>query len=494
MSSWLDEDEQEQRTTNRPRTDDDIETFEPPAIRQETEDIAGLALVAREAGPRNRDDMLKEARETGARLGAILDKVGEGTAAYYRWTVKSKDGPSVIEGPTIDLMDALVGIWGRVIYSVRILSEKGPRVVLRCRVFDLTSIVAHERDTPVFLRPAPGKFAEKPDEAERWRVMQLASAESKMIRSVLNHVIPSWLTETALNAARDAAAKKRTGGKTLSEAVSKAVDGFRKLSSDLEQVIRWVGKPVAAWDSFTLQELRELYRRLDHGELTAERLRAEASARETARTLDTDTAPDDPPPDADRLAGLGLGKPTPTTTTPPLPSPEAGTQAPPASGGGPRVEVPPGQSAPTVDPDQEERSQLVGLLTQLSADLPEATRDSLRAQHELRRIDPKRVDLVKLRALVEAAKRAVADRVKRDDQVVVPDPWDGPTGEELRFAVREDLGQIGAEGTKQLLTRAGIPAVDGAPEEGLRRLLVLTTAELVSRQEIEDAERSGEEG
>jgi hypothetical protein len=66
-------------------------------------------------------------------------------------------------------------------------------------------------------------------------------------------------------------------------------------------------------------------------------------------------------------------------------------------------------------------------------------------------------------------------------EIVVPDPWDGPTGEELAATCKADLNELGIEDAKRCLDRAGVPAVDGAPEAALRRLLVATTEALEQR-------------
>jgi hypothetical protein len=66
-------------------------------------------------------------------------------------------------------------------------------------------------------------------------------------------------------------------------------------------------------------------------------------------------------------------------------------------------------------------------------------------------------------------------------EIVAPDPWDGPEGEELAATCKSDLAELDLEVAKRCMERAGVAAVDGAPEAALRRLLVATTEALEQR-------------
>jgi hypothetical protein len=311
-AAWFEDEKSNVKDRARDEVPLDAEVFQAPIVRQVDDDIAGLAAVAKSAGPRDLEEIARLARQVGAALGRVLDAKGEGTRAYYRWSVNSKDGgKSVIEGPTVDLMDALAGVWGGLLYQIRLISETGQRVHLRGRVLDLVRVVAHERDYLGHLRPAPGRFAG--EEAERWKVMQLQAAESKAIRGVLEHVIPAWVVEEAMEAARDAAAKARTGGKPVDEASKAALAALDKQKIDADLAARWVGKPVAQWNAYDLQALRDLFARAKRGEITPDGVRVEAAAREAERKAEEDGSAPPPAQDqgtggADRLSGLGLGK------------------------------------------------------------------------------------------------------------------------------------------------------------------------------------------
>lgn len=350
-------------------------------------DLAQLARLARELGPRDMAEINSRARQIGAELGRILDPnpKNEGTGAYYRWAVKNRDGTKgTIEGPTIGLMDALVEVWGRLVYQVEILEERGQRVTLRARVIDLVSLVIHERPYIAHLRPPPSRFASNADESERWRVMQLQSAESKAIRGVLERVVPQSVQHLALEAAKEAAAGAQLGnvpaldgqgkpilgkdGKpvmrraTLPEAIDAAVKGLGTLTPppDFGLVERWLGRPRAQWVASDLAALRGLYARWKRGELTPAGFAAEVAEQEAASAGGAADEQHENGTGGDRLSGLGLGNtagaPSPSTT-----SATGGSSAPaagpaPSEGGG---ASPSTKNKPTTEGDAEVLAQVL---------------------------------------------------------------------------------------------------------------------------------------
>lgn len=315
QDSWF-ADDPATKTKRRDEEFDDDPLEATAIVRRQDDEMAALAAVARTAPPRDFDDIEEMARKVGRALGKILDAKGEGCRAYYRWTVsKGTDREAVVEGPTVDLMDALAGVWGGLLYEIKLLEEKGNRVVLQGKVVDLVRIVAHSRPYVGHLRSAPKSFANREDELERWKVMQLQAANSKAIRGVLEHVIPSWVVETALEAARDAASMARTGGKPLDEAGAKALENLKQLKLDVDMLTRWVGRPPAQWNAYDLQQLRDLWQRVKRGEVTVDGVRVEAANREAEREAEAseEDEPEGDGGDGDRLGDM-VPKAPPTDT------------------------------------------------------------------------------------------------------------------------------------------------------------------------------------
>lgn len=551
---------------------DEPDTYEEPPRRREDEalevrgpsapssslNLPEIVRLARELGPRDLKYVLERAREIGTQLGRILDPnpKNQSTGAYYRW----EQGGKVVEGPTIDLMQAIAYEWGRIAYQIDIVEERGVRVKLRARVIDLMSLVITDREGTYNLRPAPANFAKKPEEADRWRVMQLQAAQSKAARGVLEDVIPLAVIETALDAAREAAASMQLGevavtddkgkpvldkgGKpvkrrrTLAEAVDAAVKGLGTLSPppDLALVEKWIGRPRAQWVAPDLSALRGLYDRWRRGEITPEGFAAEVAS---------DDEPEVAAP-ADRLDSLGLG-PSPSTASPRGPDAggarSSGTAASPAS-----ASPGAGAAAPTrtvgadldvlvraveaaggtlhlatgrdrlirhdVDLTEEHwaavlalgqqggRLEIVGGTT-LSVPTAPTARGSVVDLEVLLGVlaaGPMAVDQAKerfksasdpvIRKLVAARWDPIVQigtqtgRLRVDGGIIsLTTPAEpGPTDDLTLAELAEECAALGADLGRDVmqaaLAEAGIPQVDGAPEEALRRLHVALLARL----------------
>jgi hypothetical protein len=294
---------------------------QPIARRSE---YAELAELAAGAGPRDTRKLLEEARRVGSLLGL---------RAFYDFPA----GDGRVTGPTIDLMDALAIVWGRLVQRVEVLDETPTRVHLRGRIVDLLALTATERDYVSAIAPAPGKFANKPDQAERWRVMQIQSASSKAVRGALEHALPAWLVDVAMDSARTSANNAVTGGRPLAEVRRVALEILGKHGLDRATLEAWVEQVVDLWTVDELAKLLELRRRLDAGQVVPETIRAEAQINAAASA-------GKPPATGDRLGSLGLGKPpaapppaAPPPSSPPSPSsaPQGTGTATPASGGDP---------------------------------------------------------------------------------------------------------------------------------------------------------------
>lgn len=278
-----------------------------PVARSE---YADLAELARMGGARDTRAVLAEARRVGALLGE---------RAYYDFPA----GQGRVTGPTIDLMDALAIVWGRLVSTVSILEETATRVHLRGRVVDLLALTAVERDYVSGLTPAPGRFAAKAEQADRWKVMQLQAASSKAIRGALEHALPVWLVDAALESAREAVAGYGTGGLPLPEARMAAVDAlWQSHGLDRAALEAWLETPADLWAGAELARLRKLAGALKRGEVAAEAIRAEAQLRSVAAPAAQ--------PAGDRMADLGLRRPAPVASPSPAPSSAAPASSKPA--------------------------------------------------------------------------------------------------------------------------------------------------------------------
>lgn len=286
------------------------------ATRQPTQMTGGSAYAefvsaAIDLPPRNLPAILAEAKRVGQLLGE---------SAFYSFPA----GGSKIEGATIDLSDALATVWGRCVTRVAIISEQGNRVHLRGVFVDLQALTVVERDFMAHLSPAPAGFASKPEQADRWRTMQLQAASSRAVRGATLHGLPAWLVDAALNAAmevvRGGVLKDRDGKPiALDTAKTNAATMMERHGLTLSEVEATIGSVFDLWAIAEILALRKLDAQIRSGETTAARIRlqlAENERKAERRTTGT--------------AALGLEQrsaPTPAHSPTPAPAPSAAPES-----------------------------------------------------------------------------------------------------------------------------------------------------------------------
>jgi hypothetical protein len=265
MSGFFDE----SPTTTPTATDEAVENLLNPdpafhqMVARGSVDYSSFAALVRPEARRDTQAKLKAAAWIGSMLGQD---------AYYSWTVHSKSGEnSRVEGPTVDLAYALALEWGFNASRVVIVDRKDATVFFRAAYIDLITYVFVERDYVSTIRPAPGKFAEKPEEKERWEVMQIQSAASKAVRGALIRGMPTWFVVEALRAARRAVqGKALKEGQTLEQAVAEAIKAFGASGWATEAVlVEYLGRPSKLWTVEDIVTLRETGQSIIRGEVTA---------------------------------------------------------------------------------------------------------------------------------------------------------------------------------------------------------------------------------
>lgn len=224
-------------------------------------------LIAQAKGiDRSQKRLIERARQ----VGGLLAKDG-----FYRFPAGDKS----IEGPSIDLAEALAQEWGAIAYEVEILSTEnlssgGRKVHFRARVTDFKTLVMASVENSVTTSAPPGKFANKDEQRERWHSMQVGSAASKIARNAMLRVLPNWYVQPAFRAAMDADAKSAVDGKSLPEAratASKYLAGFGLSPKELEEV---TGQPFEMWAAPQLATLRDLAEELRTSRVSVEQVRA----------------------------------------------------------------------------------------------------------------------------------------------------------------------------------------------------------------------------
>jgi hypothetical protein len=234
------------------------------------EDGSVFAMIVHQARSIVRDQ--KKLIDAAVRIGGWLGKKG-----FYRFPAGNK----TVEGESVHLAQALAQEWGGIVYQTRIvrvepLAGGTQRVHLRSSVADLVKLVCAEIDHVVTTSRPPGKYANDPEQAERWISMQTQNASSKVVRNCILDVLPKWYTNPALQAAKDMADAKALGWnkdktpRTLAQARDAAIESLQDFGCKLEELEQHVDLPKGMWATPQIDSLRELWGDMKHGRVSVE--------------------------------------------------------------------------------------------------------------------------------------------------------------------------------------------------------------------------------
>lgn len=233
-------------------------------------DLAAMAgpILQMGLGRPPMDELLAEARKIGMQMGS---------RAYYSFPA----GGSKIEGGSIRLAEELSQVWGFMLTAVQIVSEQDGRVHLRGVAGDALTMRLHGEDRVYTLSAAPGNFAKKPEQADRWKTMQIGAGGSKALRSAIFRLIPERMRHEAIIAAQEAKQPPpNIDFQVLCDALV-AQYGKSKAAITLAELEQAAGVKRLQWRVSEWRTLDDLMEALKAGETTVEEVwpeRARAKA------------------------------------------------------------------------------------------------------------------------------------------------------------------------------------------------------------------------
>lgn len=243
-------------------------------------------------------------------VGGLLAKKG-----FYQFGFGGKQ----VSGASVVLAQALAQEWGGVTTQVKILrtehlSGGGRRIHFRATTTDMKMLVAAQIEAEATTVAPPGRFAEDPEQSERWHSMQTQKASSTIVRNAILDILPAWYVDAGKNAAIAAEEEQATGGKPLPEARIGALTALGAIGITQAEAEAYVGEPLDLWAAPQLSLLRDLYGNISKARMSVEQFRARAKPSTTSEPAAVSVG---------NKASLGIKpKPAPTPATPVVVAPE----------------------------------------------------------------------------------------------------------------------------------------------------------------------------
>ena len=175
---------------------------------------------------------------------------------FYSWTVKSKDGPKIVEGVSIEGAMILVRNFGNAAAESRVAEEGPMHWLLDAAFIDLETGFTLSRQFRQ--RKSESHQRKQSDDGDRQLDIAFQIGQSKAQRNVIVRAMPEWLVRRAMQKAKEAADNEYA--ENLPRYIDNCQAVFAKLGVTVAMIETKLGdekgpKPVAAW---TVSDLRVL--------------------------------------------------------------------------------------------------------------------------------------------------------------------------------------------------------------------------------------------
>lgn len=185
-----------------------------------------------------------------------------GDEFYYAWTVKSKDGPKLVEGLSIQAALAAARNWGNCAIPCH-YEESSNSYTFTATFLDMETGFNLQRTYKQRKSPNIGM-----KDVERAEDIVFQIGQSKAIRNVILNALPSWLTSKMLiKAKEEVVGKIRKMG--IPVAKEKALAFFKKYSIETERIEKKLGKQLIGWNEEDLALLQGAMTAMSTGQESA---------------------------------------------------------------------------------------------------------------------------------------------------------------------------------------------------------------------------------
>lgn len=233
--------------------------------RTQTPFTTAIAVVK----PRERNQVIN-ACEDEARIA--------GDEFYYSWTIKTKQGPRLVEGLSVQGALASARNWGNCAVPVDV-EETEDAYIFTASFLDMETGFNLQRS---FRQRKEQNIGSKYDDARAEDIV-FQIGQSKAIRNVILNALPSWLISKVLAKAKENIIEKiNTMG--LATAKQKTIDFLGKYGITVERIENKLGKKSSTWMAEDLALLQGAMKTLLAGQESADSLFPEVNQEATDKT------------------------------------------------------------------------------------------------------------------------------------------------------------------------------------------------------------------
>lgn len=188
-----------------------------------------------------------------------------GEEFFYSWTVKSKQGPKLVEGLSIGGAVAAARNWGNCALPCKV-EEEANHYVFTASFVDFETGFNMQR---VFKQRKEQNIGMK--DTARAEDITFQIGQSKALRNVILNAMPSWLTSKMLKKAKEEVIGQITK-MGIPVAQKKALEFFEQRDIPVERVEKKIGKNHAHWNAEDLAMIKGAMSSLVNGQESADSL------------------------------------------------------------------------------------------------------------------------------------------------------------------------------------------------------------------------------
>lgn len=197
---------------------------------------------------------VQKPRSISKMLSAVLEEAEQaGSSFYYRWEVKTNDGPKEVIGGSIDMAASIFRGYGNCAMDIQ-CNETPSHYFFTATFIDLENGMSWPR----MFRQRKSQSLGKRMEQDRQEDIVFQIGQSKAMRNAVLSVMPRWIVERAIQTARNAEIKRLSGRENITLARAEVMKYFGRFGVTQERIEAKLGKKIEDAGPEDLADLRSV--------------------------------------------------------------------------------------------------------------------------------------------------------------------------------------------------------------------------------------------